>query len=126
MTTERNNGIRGSKKVNVLLYTERLHYYRKYDIKGIKNLIFYKPPSDYKFFQDFLKMLVKYNLSYNKSLNEGNASDSGSDDDDGLMMEDLIVRCIYSKLDSLYMNRLVGNKNLGVLMSGSNDVYEFK
>lgn len=126
MTTERNNAIRGTKKVNVLLYTERLHYYRKYDIKGIKNLIFYKPPTDYKFFQDFLKMLVKYNLSYNKTMNEGTASDSASDDDDGLMMEDLVVRCVYSKLDSLYMNRLVGNKNLGVLMSGSNDVYEFK
>lgn len=127
MTSEKNAGVRGSKKVNVLLYTERLHYYRKYDIKGIKNLVFYKPPTDYKFFQDFLKMLVKYNLSHNKNLNDGKESDSDSEnEDDGLMMEDLVVRCIYSKLDSLYMNRLVGNKNLGVLMSGSNDVYEFK
>ncbi|OBA25572.1 DUF1253-domain-containing protein, partial [Hanseniaspora valbyensis NRRL Y-1626] len=124
LTSEKSPTVRGSKKINVLLYTERLHYYRKYDIKGIKQLIFYKPPTDHKYFQDFMKMMIKYNLNFNKQINDGANSDD-SDNDDDVLMEDLVVRSIYSKLDSLYMNRIVGNKNLGILMSGSNDVYEF-
>ncbi|XBW35158.1 hypothetical protein QEN19_000721 [Hanseniaspora menglaensis] len=125
LTSEKSPTVRGSKKINVLLYTERLHYYRKYDIKGIKQLIFYKPPSDFKYFQDFMKMMIKYNLNFNKNFgNDLNSDDSDHGDD--VIMEDLVVRCIYSKFDSLCMNKLVGNKNLGILMSGSNDVYEFK
>lgn len=127
LTSEKSPTVRGSKKINVLLYTERLHYYRRYDIKGIKQLIFYKPPTNYRYFQDFMKMMIKYNLNLNKHTIENDQSDyDGSDNDDDVLMESLEVRCIYSKLDSLYMNRLVGNKNLGILMSGGNDVYEFK
>jgi U3 small nucleolar RNA-associated protein 25 len=41
-----------------LLYTERCHFYHRYKIKGIRNIIFYEPPTFPKFYSEMLNMLT--------------------------------------------------------------------
>ena len=41
-----------------LIYTERCHFYHRYKIKGIKNIIFYEPPTFAKFYQEMIEMLT--------------------------------------------------------------------
>lgn len=41
-----------------LLYTERCHFYHRYKIKGIRNIIFYEPPVFPKFYSELIRMLV--------------------------------------------------------------------
>lgn len=41
-----------------LLYTERCHFYHRYKIKGIRNIIFYEPPTFPRFYTEMLNMLT--------------------------------------------------------------------
>ncbi|RYG51896.1 hypothetical protein EON66_10275, partial [archaeon] len=41
----------------VMLLTERFHFFRRYRIRGVRNLIFYAPPLHNGFYDEFLNML---------------------------------------------------------------------
>ncbi|KAH9603927.1 hypothetical protein KSS87_018011 [Heliosperma pusillum] len=51
----RNWFIKGERKI--MLYTERAHFYHRYKIRGIKNLIFYSLPERKEFYPEVLNML---------------------------------------------------------------------
>ncbi|SCV00876.1 LAME_0G12574g1_1 [Lachancea meyersii CBS 8951] len=95
-------------RVKVLLYTERLHHFRRYDIKGVKTVIFYKPPSNPEFFEEAVRFLGKSAFLGVADLNIS------------------VVRCLYSKLDGLALEKIVGTERAAVLTRGPNDSYEFK
>ncbi|AET38821.1 rRNA-binding ribosome biosynthesis protein UTP25 Ecym_3331 [Eremothecium cymbalariae DBVPG len=95
-------------KVKVLLYTERLHHFRRYQIKGVKSVIFYKPPSNPEFYQELIRCIGKNAFLGNADLNIST------------------VRCTYCKLDSLSLERIVGSKRAAVLTRSQNEIYEFK
>ncbi|CCK68205.1 rRNA-binding ribosome biosynthesis protein UTP25 KNAG_0A05400 [Huiozyma naganishii CBS 8797] len=95
-------------RLKVLLYTERLHHYRRYEIKGVKSVIFYKPPSDPEFYTEVVRNIGRNAFLGNTDLNIST------------------VRCIYSKLDALALENVVGTQRAGVLCHGQNEIYEFK
>lgn len=95
-------------KYKVLLYTERLHHFRRYEIKGVKSIIFYKPPTNPEFYYEVVRFI-------------GNTVFLGNAD-----MNISTVKCVYSKLDSLSLERLVGTQRAAVLTHGQSDTYEFK
>ncbi|KAL3233402.1 U3 small nucleolar RNA-associated protein 25 [Nakaseomyces bracarensis] len=95
-------------RIKVLLYTERLHHYRRYEIKGVKNVVFYKPPGDPEFYKEVVRFIGKTVFLGNADLNIST------------------VRCCYSKIDGLALEKIVGTKRAGVLTHGQNEVYEFK
>lgn len=95
-------------RVKVLLYTERLHHFRRYEIKGVKTVIFYKPPTNPEFFEEVARYLGK---SAFLGLADLNIS---------------VVRCLFSKLDGLSLERIVGTERAAVLTHGPNETYEFK
>lgn len=95
-------------RVKVLLYTERLHHYRRYEIKGVKSVIFYKPPTNPEFYNEVVRYIGKNAFLGNTDLNIST------------------VRTIYSKLDGLALERVVGSKRAAVLCHGQNEVFEFK
>lgn len=41
-----------------MLYTERCHFYHRYKIKGIRNIIFYEPPVYAKFYSELVANLI--------------------------------------------------------------------
>lgn len=41
-----------------LIYTERCHFYNRYKIKGIRNIIFYEPPVFARFYSELVNMLT--------------------------------------------------------------------
>lgn len=95
-------------RLKVMLYTERLHHYRRYDIKGVKSVIFYKPPNNPEFYSETVRFIGKNAFSGNTDLNIST------------------VRCIYSKLDGISLERIVGTKRAAVLSHAQKEVYEFK
>lgn len=95
-------------KVKVLLYTERLHHFRRYEIKNVKSVIFYKPPGNPEFYSEVVRNIGKNVFLGNCDINIST------------------VRCIYSKMDGLSLERVVGSKRAAVLAHGQNEVYEFK
>ncbi|CCD23387.1 rRNA-binding ribosome biosynthesis protein UTP25 NDAI_0B03530 [Naumovozyma dairenensis CBS 421] len=95
-------------RVKVLLYTERLHHYRRYEIKGVKSVVFYKPPTNPEFYNEVVRFIGKNAFLGNTDLNIST------------------VRTVYCKLDGLSLERIVGTKRAGILCHAQNEVYEFK
>lgn len=95
-------------RIKVLLYTERLHHYRRYEIKGVKSVIFYKPPSNPEFYNEVVRYIGKTVFLDQADLNIST------------------VRCVYSKLDALALENIVGTKRAGILCHAQNETYEFK
>lgn len=95
-------------RIKVLLYTERLHHFRRYEIKGVKSVIFYKPPSNPEFYNEVVRYIGKSVFLDQADINIST------------------VRCVYSKLDALALENIVGTKRAGILCHAQNETYEFK
>lgn len=95
-------------RVKVLLYTERLHHFRRYEIKGVKSVFFYQPPTNPEFYNEVVRYVGKSAFLGTTDLNIST------------------IRCIYSKMDGLSLERLVGTKRAAILTRGQNETYEFK
>lgn len=95
-------------RLKVLLYTERLHHYRRFEIKGVKEVIFYKPPSNPEFYNEVVRNIGKNAFLGNVDINIST------------------VKTIFCKLDALNLENIVGSKRAGVLCHGQNEIYDFK
>lgn len=92
----------------ILLYTERLHHYRRFDLKGVKNILMYGVPNNPLFYPEIVSSI-------------------GRSAFDGIADIDIsTVRCLYSKWDALALERIVGSERAPVLTHGQNEFYEFR
>ncbi|EIW82849.1 DUF1253-domain-containing protein [Coniophora puteana RWD-64-598 SS2] len=84
-----------SGKKSFLLISERFHFYRRYKIRGIRNIIFYAPPDNAQFFSE----LLSYPFL-----------------DDGVDASDVSCRMLYCQYDRLRMERILGSKGVKSLI----------
>ncbi|KAF8647131.1 hypothetical protein AX16_006962 [Volvariella volvacea WC 439] len=78
-----------SGKKSFLLMSERFHFYKRYKIRGIRNLIFYGPPDHPQYFTE----LLSYPFL-----------------DDGVESSDVTCKVLYSKFDWFRLERIVGTE----------------
>lgn len=119
----------------IMLYTERLHFYKRFDIKGVRNVIFYQLPSDPDFYQQVLEFIANEKLRVDMEKSKpklstaagDNDSESEEDEDqeDDLDLNLCMVRSIYSKLDGMRFGPIVGTDNVTRLLRGENELTEF-
>jgi len=72
-----------------LLMSERFHFYKRYKLRGIRNLIFYGPPDHSQFFTE----LLSYPFL-----------------DDDVEVSDITCRVLYSKYDWFRLERIAGTE----------------
>lgn len=92
----------------ILLYTERLHHYRRFELKGIKNILMYGVPNNPIFYTEIVSCI-------GRSVYDGIADFDISN-----------VRILYSKWDAAALERIVGTKRAPLLTHGQNEFYEFR
>lgn len=92
--------------VPFLLTTERAHFFRRYRIRGIKNLVFYGLPEHSFFYSDFCNMLIPDN--------ETDATDINS-----------MVSVLYTQYDALKLERVVGTKRVEKMICGTKSTFMF-
>lgn len=97
-----------SGKVKILLYTERLHYFRRFEINGVKTLLMYGVPSNPLFYKELVRCIGK---SVFKEVADIDLS---------------FVKVMYSQWDAIALERIVGGDRVPVLCSGTNEMYEFR
>ncbi|KAF8199770.1 digestive organ expansion factor [Mycena galopus ATCC 62051] len=72
-----------------ILISERFHFYKRYKIRGIRNLIFYGPPDNPQFYTELLSCPFL---------------------DDGVEAVDVTCRVLYSKYDWFRLERIAGTE----------------
>ncbi|THH30402.1 hypothetical protein EUX98_g3765 [Antrodiella citrinella] len=77
-----------------LLVSERFHFFRRYKLRGIRNLIFYGPPDHAQFYAEF----ISYPFL-----------------DDGVEPSDVSCRVLYSKYDWMRLERIAGTDGAAAL-----------
>lgn len=92
-----------SGRSSLLLMTERLHYFRRLEIRGTKNVFFYQLPEYAKFYSELVRGLAGV----------GQDSSTGA------------VRAIYTKWDEGRVERIVGSKRLPKMMTSRDTTIEF-
>lgn len=97
-----------SGKLKVLLYTERLHYFRRFEIGGVKNLLMYGLPSNPLFYKDLARFI-------GKTVYKGDAD-----------LDLSFMKILYSKWDANTLERIVGSERCSVLCNSVNEMFEFR
>uniref|UniRef100_A0A8C5TA80 U3 small nucleolar RNA-associated protein 25 homolog n=1 Tax=Malurus cyaneus samueli TaxID=2593467 RepID=A0A8C5TA80_9PASS len=87
-----------------LLFTERFHFYKRYTIKGIRNLIFYELPTYPHFYSEICNMLK--------------ATDNGVD-------ATWTCTVLYSKYDAQKLAAVVGIDRTAQMLQSKKDVHLF-
>ncbi|CAN6647082.1 U3 small nucleolar RNA-associated protein 25 [Trichomonascus vanleenenianus] len=97
-----------SGRTKMMMITERLHHFRRYEIKGVNQVVMYSVPENPIFYKETIRFMARTHTEANVSV-------------------DLLkARIIYSKWDSIKLERIVGTNRVGVLLEGVGDTYEFQ
>jgi len=84
---------------NFLLLTERFHFYRRYLIKGIRNLVFYQLPTYSHFYSEFANM-IQDSTEYS-----------------------ITATVMYCQLDALRLTGVVGYQRAKKMLAAKNSVH---
>lgn len=95
-------------KIKILLYTERLHHFRRFEIAGVKTVLIYEPPANPLFYRELLRFVAKSIFKEEADIDLS------------------FVKTLFSKWDGASLERIVGNERAPVLCNAVNEAYEFR
>jgi U3 small nucleolar RNA-associated protein 25 len=94
-------------KHSVLLYTGRAHHFHRYNLRGVKRVVFYGVPENHIFYDEVVGFV-------GKSLERAEIS-----------RVEASVKVCFSRWERLELERIVGSKRVGKMVGDRGDVFDF-
>jgi U3 small nucleolar RNA-associated protein 25 len=94
-------------KHSLLLYTGRAHHFHRYNIRGVKRVVFYGVPENPTFYEEIVGFL-------GKTIERAEIS-----------RQEASVRVAFSRWERLELERIVGTKRVGKMVGDKGDVFDF-
>jgi U3 small nucleolar RNA-associated protein 25 len=94
-------------KHSLLLYTGRAHHFHRYNMRGVKRVVFYGVPENPVFYEEVLGFI-------GKSIERAELSRAEAG-----------VRVCFSKWERMELERIVGGKRVGKMVADKGDVFDF-
>ncbi|KAF1922096.1 U3 small nucleolar RNA-associated protein 25 [Ampelomyces quisqualis] len=94
-------------KHSLLLYTGRAHHFHRYNLRGVKKVVFYGVPENPLFYDEVLGFVAK-------SVERGEIGRAEGG-----------VRATFSKWEKMELERIVGTKRVGKMVGDKGDVFDF-
>jgi len=98
-----------------LIMTERFHFFRRYQMRGVRHVVFYALPAYEQFYVDLLNWLPAGGGAAASSAN----ADVSAGDKPGTCM------ALFSKFDGLELERIVGTQRAAKLLHAVNSTHMF-
>ncbi|CAN9325695.1 unnamed protein product [Alternaria alternata] len=94
-------------KHSVLLYTGRAHHFHRYNLRGVKRVVFYGVPENHIFYDEVVGFV-------GKSVERAEISRAEAS-----------VKVCFSRWERLELERIVGSKRVGKMVGDRGDVFDF-
>ncbi|KAK9473839.1 uncharacterized protein V1510DRAFT_375739 [Dipodascopsis tothii] len=104
LTRARSYFVNGTSKF--LLYTERLHHFRRYDVRGADTVFMYALPENPRFYVEICRFLLRTVA-------------------DGTDVKNVAVKALFSRWDAMKLERIVGAERVASMSNGVNEIFEF-
>ncbi|GAA5925880.1 hypothetical protein JCM3775_005142 [Rhodotorula graminis] len=94
-------------KVKFLLVTERFHFFRRYRLRGAKTVVFYAPPSHASYYPE----VVSFPFAPPSAVTTASGAPPPRPEDEDVDASELSAHVLFSRLDVLRLERIVGTKD---------------
>lgn len=94
-------------KVQILLYSGRLHHFRRFELRGIRRIVFYSVPENPNFYLEMVQSMIK---------------DSHTASQTPALLQ---CKTVFTKYDSLALERIIGSSRLSAVLKERYQVFEY-